>query len=124
MADRLLNDRGSQVQILNQHTVPATTVPATNVISQEIGKSEPAEAGSGLSVSGLIVALWVDGEFSEEFAGDGVDDADFEGLDERDDVGSRDTDVVHSAACRCDGKVRRRPRVESRRRPFQGPQDF
>ena len=47
----------------------------------------------------LVVAVGVDGEFAEEFAGDGVDDADLEVLDEQDDVGSfvgsADADVLN-----------------------------
>jgi hypothetical protein len=43
---------------------------------------------SGWSASGLAVAGGVDGEVSAEFSGGGVDDADFEVLDEHDDVGS------------------------------------
>ncbi len=37
---------------------------------------------------GLVVAVGVDGEFAEEFAGGGVHDADVEVVDEQDDVGS------------------------------------
>ncbi len=36
----------------------------------------------------MVVLGGVDGELAEEFAGDGVDDADVEVLDEQDDVGS------------------------------------
>jgi len=36
----------------------------------------------------LVVLVGVDGELAEEFAGDGVDDAYVEVLDEQDDVGS------------------------------------
>lgn len=36
----------------------------------------------------LVVACGVDGEFAQDFAGDGVDDSDVEVLDEQDDVGS------------------------------------
>ena len=50
---------------------------------------------------GLVVAGGVDGEFAEEFAGGGVDDADFEVLDEFQDGGSGEgsahADVVESA---------------------------
>jgi hypothetical protein len=46
--------------------------------------------------------VWVQGEFADEFAGDGVDDADVEVLDEQDDagslVGSAHADVVQPAA--------------------------
>ena len=49
----------------------------------------------------MVVAFWVDGEFSQEFSGDYVDDADVEVLDEQDGVGSgvgsADADVVHCA---------------------------
>ena len=52
---------------------------------------------------GLVVAVGVDDQFAEEFAGGGVDDADVEVLDEQDDagsgVGSADADVVQSAGC-------------------------
>ena len=37
---------------------------------------------------GLVVAVGVDGEVAEEFAGGGVDDADVEVFDEEEDVGS------------------------------------
>jgi hypothetical protein len=43
---------------------------------------------SGWSAEWLVVAGEVDGEFSEEFAGGGVDDADLEVLGEQQDVGS------------------------------------
>src|SRR4051812_10451101 len=43
---------------------------------------------SGWSAGGLVVVSGVDGQFAEEFAGGGVDDADVEVLDEQDDVGS------------------------------------
>ena len=36
----------------------------------------------------MVVAVWVDGELAQEFAGDRVDDADLEVLDEHQDVGS------------------------------------
>ena len=60
--------------------------------------------GSGVGLCGglwLVVGVWVDGELAEEFAGDGVNDADVEVLDEQDDVGSgvgsSDADVVQLA---------------------------
>ena len=47
---------------------------------------------------GLVVAGWAGGEFAEEFAGGGVDDADVEVVHEHEDagsgVGSSDADVV------------------------------
>jgi hypothetical protein len=50
---------------------------------------------------GLVVAIGVEGEFAEELAGGGVDDADVEVGDEQDDVGSgvgsADADVVEAA---------------------------
>ena len=50
---------------------------------------------------GLVVAVGVEGELAEEFAGGGVDDADVEVGDEDDDVGSgvgpADADVVELA---------------------------
>src|SRR5689334_12650698 len=53
------------------------------------------------SVEWLVVAGGVEGEFSDEFAGGGVDDADVEVVDEFEDwgsgVGSADPDVVHAA---------------------------
>ena len=56
---------------------------------------------AGWSAGGLVVAVGVDGELSEEFAGDGVDDSDVEVLDEQDDVGSgvgsSDADVAELA---------------------------
>jgi hypothetical protein len=36
------------------------------------------------SSGGLVVAFWVDGELSEEFAGQEVDDSDVEIVDEQD----------------------------------------
>ena len=49
----------------------------------------------------MVVLAGVDGELAEEFAGDGVDDADVEVLDEQDDVGSgvgsSDADVAEFA---------------------------
>ena len=55
----------------------------------------------------MVVLVGVDGEVSEEFAGDGVDDADVEVLGEQDDVGSgvgsADADVVEvSVDAECD----------------------
>jgi hypothetical protein len=44
--------------------------------------------GAGWSAGGLVALGGVEDEFAEEFAGGGVDDADVEVLDERDDVGS------------------------------------
>jgi hypothetical protein len=50
---------------------------------------------------GLVVPGGVEGEFAEEFAGGGVDDADVQVLDEHDDVGPgvgpADADVVQTA---------------------------
>jgi hypothetical protein len=50
---------------------------------------------------GLVVAVEVDGELAEKFAGECVDDADVEVVYEQDDVGSgvgsSDADVVESA---------------------------
>ena len=50
---------------------------------------------------GLVVAVRVEGEFAEDLAGGGVDDADFQAVDEQQDVGScvgsSDADVVESA---------------------------
>jgi len=49
----------------------------------------------------LEVFAGVQGEFAEGFAGDGVDETDFEVLDEQDDAGSRvgaaDSDVMQFA---------------------------
>lgn len=63
---------------------------------------------SGWSAGGLVVAGGVEGEVAENFAGGGVDDADVEVVDERDDVGSGelfvDADVVESAVV-ADGDV-------------------
>ena len=58
--------------------------------------------GSGWAAGGLVVAGGVEGEFAEEFACGGVDDADVEVLDEHQDAGSgvgpADADVVEAAA--------------------------
>lgn len=43
---------------------------------------------SGWSSGWLVVVSGVDGEFAEEFAGGGVDDADVQVLHEQDDAGS------------------------------------
>ena len=57
--------------------------------------------GAGSDSAGLIVAGGVDGEFANEFSGDGVDDSDAEVLAENQHssagVGSADADVVQSA---------------------------
>ena len=50
---------------------------------------------------GLVVTACVEREFAEEFAGFGVDDSDFEAVDEQDDarvfVGPPDADVMEFA---------------------------
>ena len=71
-------------------------------MSQDICKARTHGSGFGpWSFSGLVVLVEVDGELSEEFAGDGVDDSDVEVLDEQDDVGSgvgsADADVAELA---------------------------
>ena len=82
-------------------------------MSQDIGNTRTCECRSGccsfLGSSGgafgcsgwLVVACGVEGQFAQELAGGGVDDADLEVLDEQDDagsgVGSPDADVVESA---------------------------
>jgi len=48
------------------------------VISQEMERSEPSLGVRIFRISWLVVAVWVDGELSEKFAGDGGDDADVE----------------------------------------------
>ena len=52
--------------------------------------------------------IWVDGELSQEFAGDGVHDPGVEVLDEQNDVGSgvgsADADVVHLSRVRLCGR--------------------
>jgi hypothetical protein len=57
--------------------------------------------GSGWAANGLVVAGGVEGEFAEEFAGSGVDDADVQVVDEQQDVGSgvgpAGADVVEAA---------------------------
>ena len=57
--------------------------------------------GSGWAAGGLVVAGGVEGEFAEEFAGGGVDDADVQVLHEEQDagsgVGSADADVVEAS---------------------------
>ena len=45
-------------------------------------------ARSRWSAEGLVVAVWVEGELAEEFAGGGVDDSDVQVLDQEQDVGS------------------------------------
>ena len=73
-------------------------------MSQDIGIARTSRVRrlllSGV-VLGLVVAGGVEGEFAEEFAGGGVDDADVEVLNEQDDVGSgvgsSDADVVEPA---------------------------
>jgi len=39
------------------------------------------------SSGGLVVAVWVEDQFAQEFAGGGVDDADVQVLDQEQDVG-------------------------------------
>ena len=57
--------------------------------------------GSGWPAGGLVVAVGVEGELADEFAGGGVDDADVQVVDEHEDggpgVGSADADVVQAA---------------------------
>jgi hypothetical protein len=61
----------------------------------------PWRFGAGFDPSGLVVPGGVDGEFADEFCGGGVDDADFEVLDEHQDAGpgagSSDADVVQTS---------------------------
>jgi hypothetical protein len=56
---------------------------------------------AGWAAGGLVVAAGIDGQFSEEFAGGGVDDADVEVVDEYEHVGSgvgsADAEVVEAA---------------------------
>ena len=56
---------------------------------------------SGWSAEGLVVAVGIECEVSEEFSGGGVDDADVVAVDELEDLGSgvfgADADVVHAA---------------------------
>jgi hypothetical protein len=78
-------------------------------LSRDPGQAEPSP-GIGLFVcagwapgfaGGLVVPGWVEGEFAEQFAGGGVDDADAQVLGEHDDggsgVGAADADVVEAA---------------------------
>ncbi|WP_210766406.1 hypothetical protein, partial [Cellulomonas algicola] len=65
-------------------------------------RQQAGPSGSGLfACLGLVVAGGVDGEFAQEFSGDGVDHADVEVGDEHDHggsgVGSSDADVVQAA---------------------------
>jgi hypothetical protein len=57
--------------------------------------------GSGWASGGLVVAVGVEGELAEQFAGGGVDDPDVEVADEEQDVGSgvgpAGADVVEAA---------------------------
>ena len=43
--------------------------------------------GAARSAGGLVVAVRVEGQFADEFAGGGVDDADVQVLDEHQDAG-------------------------------------
>ena len=56
---------------------------------------------AGWFAGGLVVAVGVEGELAQEFAGGGVDDADFQVLDQEQDAGSgvgpADADVVEFA---------------------------
>ena len=63
---------------------------------------------AGWLAGGLVVAGGVEGEFAEQFAGGGVDDADVQVLDEEQDassgVGASGSDVVNAslvAVARC-----------------------
>jgi hypothetical protein len=59
-------------------------------------------SGAAGFAGGLVVAGGVEGEFAEQFAGGGGDDADVQVLDEQQDVGSgvgaADAEVVEAAA--------------------------
>jgi hypothetical protein len=63
---------------------------------------------AGWAAGGLVVPSRVEGEFAQEFAGGGVEDADVQVLDQEQDVGSgvgaADADVVQAAA-RAQGDV-------------------
>jgi hypothetical protein len=68
------------------------------------GRGRPAWSSrwrAGGRAGGLVVLVRVEGEFAEQFAGGGVDDADVEVLDEEQDVGAgvgpADADVVELA---------------------------
>jgi hypothetical protein len=53
--------------------------------------------GSGRPAGGLVVAVGVESELAEEFAGGGVDDADVRVVDELQGAGPADADVVEAA---------------------------
>jgi hypothetical protein len=91
--------------------VGSNPTPSAHVMSQDIEDTSNLQlgfgvsafagcsaGGAGWSAGGLVVPGWVEGEFAEEFAGGGVDDADVEVVHEHEDagsgVGSSDADVV------------------------------
>ena len=53
------------------------------------------------AAGGLVALFWVERQLAEEFAGDGVDDADVQVLDQEQDagsgVGAADADVVEAS---------------------------
>nr|WP_018640152.1 hypothetical protein [Parafrankia elaeagni] len=53
---------------------------------------------SGRPAGGLVVAGGIDGELAQEFAGGDGYDADVQVVDEQEDVGSADADVVEASA--------------------------
>src|ERR1700757_881641 len=57
-------------------------------VSGFAGRSGCAGRGSWWLAGGLVDAGGVEGELAEEFSGGGVDDADFQVVDEQEDAGS------------------------------------
>ena len=77
--------------VRDEEAAGSNPVSPTIVISQEIRDSRTCGTQVRLlsfGSVGLVVTGWVDGELAQEFAGDRVDDADLEVLDEHQDVGS------------------------------------
>ena len=95
---RLLS--GLRASTLSRVQIPP---PPPCDVSGHRNSLNPRFVGSGFFVLGLglVVAGGVDGEFAEDFAGDGVDDGDVEVVGEDEDagscVGSSDADVVEFA---------------------------
>ena len=101
------------VQFAVELSVRKLSDQGRRVMSQVIGDSRTYDCGFGCCHFGglrvgplaapvaLVVAAGIDGELPEEFAGDRVDDADVEVLDEQEDVGSgvgsANADVAESA---------------------------
>jgi hypothetical protein len=66
------------------------------------GRAWGSGGRAGRAPGGLVVPVWVEKQFAEQFAGGGVNDADVQVLDQEQDVGSgvgsADADMVEFSA--------------------------